>query len=85
MSKYRGFTSTDKMTEHFNDDIKHAGHDYTQDLMQRGVSRYLLLNPHINFFITNYLNPFLCTLLERVRYIRNYYNFGVPKDYDKIN
>ena len=39
----------------------------------------------INYPLEEYLNPIMVFYINRVKYIRIFYNFAVPKWYQKIN
>jgi len=42
-------------------------------------------NPNVEEFLTKHLQPIMVAYINAVKYIRVYYNFAVPKYYDKIN
>ncbi|MCQ2313452.1 MAG: hypothetical protein MJZ84_08430 [Paludibacteraceae bacterium] len=85
MSVYRNYEHIKKNVEHINDDIKNVGYDYRNTIMQINSGEYLINNKKILVFMKYFLNPYICNLISRVKFIRNYYNFAVPKDYENIN
>jgi hypothetical protein len=49
------------------------------------MSSYMFRNPNMSQFLTDHLQPIMVTYINAVKYIRIYYNFAVPKWYQKIN
>lgn len=83
--KRKGFDSLYKYTYEQGWDIKNTGHDYSKDLMINTLSSYMFKNEKLTDFINNHLNPLMVFFINRVKYLRIYYNFAVPKNYQKIN
>ena len=48
-------------------------------------SNYMFRNARLGSFIEFYLKPIMTFWINKVKYLRIFYNFGVPKDYQKIN
>ena len=81
----KGFPSRYKVTYENGWDLKNTGYDYDKILLNRTLSDYLFKNPNLGKFLTDYLNPIMVFFLNRAKYIRVFYNYAVPKDYQKIN
>lgn len=84
-NRKRGYPSRYKATYENGWDIKNVGYDYSETLIKKTLSNYLFKNPMLSEFLLNYLNPIMVFFLNRVKYIRVFYNYAVPKDYQKIN
>jgi len=80
-----GFPSRYEATYREGWDLKNVGYDYNNILLQRTMSNYMFRNPNLSTFLNNYLNPIMTFFLNRVKYLRIFYNYAVPKDYQKIN
>jgi len=80
-----GFPSVFKAAYETGWDIKNTGYDYNDKLLNRTLSSYMFKNPNVKEFLEGYLNPIVVKLLNTVKYIRIFYNYAVPKDYQKIN
>jgi len=80
-----GFPSLYKATYEEGWELKNLGYDYTDTLLRNSLSGYLFKNPTLRNFLENYLNPIMIFYINRVKYLRIFFNFAVPKDYDKIN
>jgi len=66
-------------------ELKNGGFDYGEKLMKRTLSNYMFKNPHLSKFLNSYLQPIFVKYINTVKYLRIYFNFAVPKDYQKIN
>ena len=66
------------------DNLKNQGYDYTNTLLTRTLSNYLFRNTKVATFL-GYLNTIMVFYVNQVKYIRVYFNFTVPKNYQKIN
>jgi len=84
IEKKKGFDSVYKAAYEYGWDIKNTGYDYSETLMKNTLSSYMFRNERLNTFISNHLNPIMVFFINRVKYLRIYYNFAVPKDYQKI-
>lgn len=82
--KYKDFDSLEEQSREADWDLKNKGHNYHDDLIQRSTSRYLQRNPNMVEFFP-YLNKLLSFLIDRVKYIRNFNNYAVDRDYKNIN
>jgi hypothetical protein len=80
-----GFPSLYRATYENGWDLKNTGYDYNTNLLNRTMSNYMFRNPHLKKFLEEYLSPILVFWINRVKYLRIYYNFAVPKWYKKIN
>ena len=80
-----GFPSLYKTTYEEGWELKNLGYDYTDTLLRKNLSGYMFRNLNLRTFLENYLNPIMTFFVNRVKYLRIYYNYAVPKDYDKIN
>lgn len=83
--KRTGFPSLFKATEEYDWDLKNTGYDYSSNLMERVLSSYMFKNPIIKEFLNMHIKPIIIKYIDGVKYLRIFYNFAVPKDYDKIN
>ena len=84
INKYKGFEfPNDKI---FNDQIvvHYTGYDYSKTLIKNSVSPYLYNNKKLGGFLYT-LNDIMVYLVNSVKYIRNFFNYAVEKDYQKIN
>jgi len=80
-----GFPSPYRVTYEDDWELKNLGYDYGSNLMKRTLSNYMFRNPNLSEFLTEYLQPIMVSYINAVKYIKIYYNFAVPKYYDKIN
>jgi hypothetical protein len=83
--KRKGYPSLYKFTYENGWELKNLGYDYGNDLMSKMVSSYMFRNDRLREFIEKHLSPIMVFFINRVKYLRIYYNFAVPKDYEKIN
>jgi hypothetical protein len=83
--KRKGYPSLYKATYESNWELKNTGFDYTSLLMTKMLSSYMFKNSRLSVFINDYLNPIMVSYINSVKYLRIYYNFAVPKDYQHIN
>lgn len=82
--KYKGFTSIYDSLNEIGWDTKNEGYKYEDTLMEDNTSRYLQKNPMmIQFF--PYLNRIMSHLINSVKYLRNFNNYAVRKDYKRID
>ena len=63
---------------------KDQGYDYNKTLLTKTLSNYLFRNAKIAGFLS-YLNNIMVFYVNNVKYIRIYFNYTVPKNYQKIN
>ena len=80
-----GFPSLYRATYEHGWNLKNLGYDYSKNLLNNTMSNYMFRNPHLKKFLENYLSPIMVFWINRVKYLRIYYNFAVPKWYQKIN
>ena len=80
-----GFPSLYRATYEEGWHLKNLGYDYTKDLLRNTMSKYMFKNPHLGTFLNDYLSPIMVFWVNKVKYLRIYYNFAVPKWYKKIN
>lgn len=82
--KYKGFDSIyDKINEN-RWETKNEGYKYENNLMENNTSKYLQKNPTIRRFFP-YLNKIMSHLINSVKYLRNFNNYAVRKDYKRID
>ncbi len=82
--KYKGFDSIyDKINES-RWETKNEGYKYEETLMEDNTSKYLQKNPNIRLFFP-YLNRLMSHLINSVKYLRNFNNYAVRKDYKRID
>tara|TARA_B100000900_G_scaffold379210_1_gene363958 strand:- start:141 stop:410 length:270 start_codon:yes stop_codon:yes gene_type:complete len=80
-----GFPSLYRATYEEGWEVKNTGYDYSKTLLNITMSKYMFRNRHLKKFLEDYLNPILVFYVNRVKYLRIYFNFAVPKWYQKIN
>lgn len=82
--KYKGF---DSFYDSFNTSrwrLKNLGYRYEDTLFEDNTSRYLQRNGMMSSMF-GYLNRIMSHLINSVKYLRNFNNYAVPKDYKNIN
>ena len=84
INKYKGFTFPKDQIVEDNWRVQYTGYDYSKTLIKNSVSPYLYANKKLAGFLDT-LNDIMVHMVDNVKYIRNYFNFAVPKDYKKIN
>lgn len=84
INKYKGFEFPEDKVRYDNWRIQYTGYDYSKTLIKKSVSPYLYNNEKLAGFLDT-LNDIMVHLVDSVKYIRNYFNFAIPKDYKKIN
>jgi hypothetical protein len=80
-----GFPSLYRATYEEGWQIKNTGYDYTKTLLNISMSNYMFRNRHLKKFLEDYLSPIMVFYINKVKYLRIYFNFAVPKWYQKIN
>lgn len=83
-NKYRGFSPLTREVREQDWSVHFTGRDYSKSLLRDNVSLYMLQNDKVRGFIDE-LTPMLVELVDDVKYIRDFTNICVPKDYKKIN
>jgi len=81
----KGFESPYKAMYESGWELKNTGYDYSETLMKNTLSKYMFGNARLANFIVTQLQPIIVFFINKVKYLRVYYNFAVPKDYQKIN
>lgn len=81
----RGFESPYKIAYEADWELKNSGFDYEESLMIKSLSPYMFGNERLSRFILEHLQPIMVFFINKVKFLRIYYNFAVPKDYQKIN
>jgi hypothetical protein len=84
VNKYKGFKPLTNEVREQGWVVHFTGRDYSKTLLRDNVSKYMLLNTKMAGFIDE-LTPMMVELVDDVKYIRNFTNICVPKDYKKIN
>ena len=84
VNKYRGYKSFLESNKYVGWNTYYNGYDYSKTLLRRSLSGYLYQNEKVAGFL-DHLNKFVVEMVDNVKYIRNYFNYAVPKDYKKIN
>ena len=84
-NKRKGMPSIYKATYEEGWILKNLGNDYGSNLLKKTMSNYMFRNSRLATFLEQFLQPILVFWINRVKFLRIFYNFGVPKDYDKIN
>jgi len=83
--KRTGMPSVYKATYEEGWELKNTGYDYSKTLLNKTLSNYMFRNRHLKTFLEDYLNPIMVFYVNKVKYLRIYFNFAVPKWYQKIN
>lgn len=81
---YKGFTSFNKQMSEYGWETLNEGFKYDDCLMETHTSPYLQKNPTMKSFFPH-LNKMLSHLINSVKYLRNFNNYAVKKDYKRIN
>ena len=81
--KRTGFPSLYRATYEAGWVLKNTGYDYSKNLLENTMSKYMFRNRHLSTFLKDY--PIMVFYVNRVKYLRIFYNFAVPKWYQKIN
>lgn len=81
---YKGFDSLYDKYYESGWVTKNEGYKYEDTLFEKSTSRYLQKNPLIKGFFS-YLNKLMSNLINSVKYLRNYNNYAVKKDYKRID
>ena len=84
-NKRKGMPSVYKATYEEGWILKNLGNDYGSNLLKKTMSNYMFRNSRLATFLESHLQPIMVFWINRVKFLRIFYNFGVPKDYDKIN
>ena len=82
--KYKGFDSLYDTMYEYGWETKNEGFQYENWLMEINTSKYLPRNPTMKSFFP-YLNKLMSHLINSVKYLRNFNNYAVRKDYKRIN
>ena len=67
-----------------NEKLNGLGYQYKGNIFKRTMSSYLFKDP-TRAGILEQFERVMYFLVEKVKTIRTYYNYTVPKDYTKIN
>lgn len=82
--KYKGFNSIYDEISELRWETKNEGYKYEERLMENNTSRYLQKNPYMREMFP-FLNRIMSHLINSVKYLRNYNNYAVRKDYKRID
>lgn len=64
--------------------INNIGFNYKGKIFRKTLSSYIFMDPK-RAVILDQFESWVYFLVEKVKLIRTYYNYTVPKDYTKIN
>lgn len=67
-----------------NERINNLGFNYKGKILRKTISPYLYSDPERATILDKFDN-WLFFLVEKVKSIKTFYNYTVPKDYTKIN
>lgn len=81
---YKGFDSIYDEINESRWETKNEGYKYEENLMENNTSKYLQRNPNMRGFFP-YLNVLMSHLINSVKYLRNFNNYAVRKDYKRID
>lgn len=82
--KYKGYPSVFNTIHEKNWKTLHEGYRYENSLFEDSTSKYLQKNPNMTDMFP-YLNKLMAHLINSVKYLRNFNNYAVRKDYKRIN
>ena len=82
--KYKGYDSIYDEINECRWRTRNEGYKYEKTLMEDNTSKYLQKNPMMRQFFP-YLNKIMSHLINSVKYLRNFNNYAVRKDYKRIN
>lgn len=82
--KYKGFTSFYDTINENGWETLNEGYKYENDLMERSSSKYLQKNPKMVEMFP-FLNKIMSHIIDSVKYLRNFNNYAVKKDYKRID
>ena len=64
--------------------IKNTGFNYEGRIFEKTMSPYLFADPNRKDILTNY-EKIIFFLIEKVKMIKTFYNYTVPKNYRNLN
>lgn len=82
--RYKGFPSIYDQIDEAGWETRNDGYSYEDDLFENNTSGYLQKNPNMRQ-IFPFFNRMVSHLINSVKYLRNFNNYGVRKDYKRIN
>lgn len=82
--KYKGYDSIYDSINESRWKTKNEGYEYEKTLIEDNSSKYLQKNGMMRQFFP-YLNMILSHLINSVKYLRNFNNYAIRKDYKRIN
>lgn len=80
-----GFPSLYGYSSEYWNIFKNLGYDYGENLFKSTLSNYMFRNNNLSTFLVDYIQPIMVKYINSVKYIRIYFNYAVPKHYQKIN
>ena len=63
---------------------QNSGFDYEGQIFARSLSSYILSDPNRSNILTKY-EEMIYFLVQKVKTIKTFFNYTVPKDYTQIN
>lgn len=82
--EYRGFPSLTEQHRYDNWKLAYTGRDYKDDLLEKSLPTYVYNNPNVAGALKP-LNNAVVHLIMCVKYIHTFFNYAVPKGYNKIS
>lgn len=64
--------------------VKNTGFDYEGRIFEKTMSPYLFADPNRRDILNSY-ERIVFFLIEKVKMIKTFYNYTVPKDYRNLN
>lgn len=64
--------------------VKNTGFDYEGHIFEKTMSPYLFADPNRRDILSSY-EKIIFFLVEKVKMIKTFYNYTVPKDYRNLN
>ena len=82
--KYKGFSSIYDVINENRWETKNEGYKYEDKLMENNTSSYLQKNPNMREMFP-FLNRIMSHLINSVKYLRNFNNYAIRKEYKRID
>ena len=64
--------------------LKNSGFDYEGRIFEKTMSPYILMDPNRRDILNSY-EKIIYFLIEKVKFIKTFYNYTTPKDYKHLN
>lgn len=64
--------------------LKYTGFDYEGKIFEKTMSTYMFMDPTRKDILNSY-EKIIYFLVEKVKFIKTFYNYTTPKDYKHLN